>query len=80
MPRMTYPMIDNDGRLSYSPAGPIPWSTVIARERESEVAAYDGWTFAVEPATGWAGYSWLVTINNHPYLVDGETPPSDPGL
>lgn len=79
MPRMTYPMIEDGGRLSYSPVGPTPWSTVIRQERESEIAAYDGWTFVVEPSSGWPGYQWLVTINGHPYLADGDTAPADPG-
>lgn len=76
MARMTQPMIDNGGTLSYG-AGRTPWSTVVARERED---AYGDWDFRVEPAQGWDGYTYLVTINGHPYLTDGDEPPSDPGL
>lgn len=79
MPRMTQPMLDDGGRLSYGDRGRVPWSTVIASEREGSYGP-DDWKFAAEPAQGWAPYSWLVTINGHPYLVDGGTEPKDPGL
>ncbi len=76
--RMTRPMIDaGNGTLSESGAPRTPWSAVIASEREN---AWDDWTFTVEPAQGWGEYRWLVVINDHPYLVDGDTAPTDPGI
>lgn len=76
-PRMTQPMIDDNGRLSEGNAGRTPWSTAVASEREN---SYGDWSFKVEPAQGWGEYRWLVTINDHPYLVDGDEQPTDPGL
>jgi hypothetical protein len=77
--RMTHPLQDDNGILDYSlGVGTMPWSTVLAEEQANAAEFGDDLTFDYEAAVGWGDWRWVVYLNGHPYLVDGDAPPADP--